>query len=103
MLFKPSQSVLVGLLWKTPWRMSKTRKMRARLRLKAVDDVIATLDQSGVTCTALTKALALKTEPEMVAKDKYTTFSRTDPDYRKGLHKVPHWTRITSRENPRGF
>lgn len=50
-----------------------------------------------------TKALALPTEAEMLAKDKYTTFSRTDPGYRKGLHKVPHWTRITSRENPRGF
>ena len=47
--------------------------------------------------------MALKTESEMVPKDKYTTFSRTDPGYRKGLHKVPHWTRITSRENPRGF
>lgn len=81
MLFKPSSSVLVGLLWyafragpnlaeltharapsalrrKSPWRMSKTRKMRARLRLKAVDDVIATLDSSGVTCTALVRPLA---------------------------------------------
>ena len=38
--------------------MSKTRKMRARLRLKAVDDVIATLDSSGVTCTALVRPLA---------------------------------------------
>ena len=28
--------------------MSKTRKERARLRLKAVDDVISTLDNSGV-------------------------------------------------------
>lgn len=82
MLFKPSSTVLVGLLWyghhrprdvvvrrgraharpssvrrKSPWRMSKTRKMRARLRLKAVDDVIATLDSSGVTCAALVRPL----------------------------------------------
>lgn len=49
------------------------------------------------------KALALPTEAEMTAKDKYTTFSRTDPGYRKSLHKVPHWTRLTHRTNPTGF
>lgn len=33
--------------------MSKTRKMRARLRLKAVDDVIATVEASGVQTHSL--------------------------------------------------
>lgn len=40
---------------KSPWRMSKTRKMRARLRLKAVDDVIATVEASGVQTHSLVR------------------------------------------------
>lgn len=39
----------------------------------------------------------------MPPKDKYTTFSRTDVGYRKGMHKVPHFTKLTSRTNPKGF
>lgn len=39
----------------------------------------------------------------MPAKDKYTIFSRTDVGYRKGMHKTPHFTKITSRTNPKGF
>lgn len=82
--------------------MSSTRKMRARLRLKSVDDVVTTLHHSGVQCSALvsstsppalahivqTKALAMPTQRDMPPKDKYTIFSRTDPGYRKSLHKV---------------
>ncbi|KAI5479297.1 ribosomal protein L31, mitochondrial [Pseudohyphozyma bogoriensis] len=101
--FRPSPISQVGLLWKTPWRMSKSRKLRARLRLKNVDDVIATVESSGVEVAALTRALELPTEAEMRAKDKYTIFSRTDRNYRKGMHKVPKWTKLTSRENPAGF
>ncbi len=37
--------------------MSKTRKERARLRLKAVDDVISTLDNSGVQTHSLVSPL----------------------------------------------
>ncbi|GAA5882234.1 hypothetical protein JCM5296_004255 [Sporobolomyces johnsonii] len=101
--FRPSPVSSVGLLWKMPWRMSKTRKMRQRLRLKAVDDVISTVRASGVETHSLLNALALPTEAAMSAKDKYTTFSRKDTAYRKGMHKVPHFTKITSRTNPHGF
>ncbi|GAA5868304.1 hypothetical protein JCM3774_000999 [Rhodotorula dairenensis] len=101
--FRPTAPTHVGLLWKMPWRMSKTRKMRQRLRLKAVDDVISTLRASGVQTQSLNAALALPTEPEMPAKDKYTVFSRTDVGYRKGMHKTPHFTKITARTNPKGF
>ena len=73
---------------KSPYKMSGTRKMRARLRLKSVDEVIATVQESGVACSALDKALELLTESEMRPKDKYSTFSRTSPGYRKSLHKV---------------
>jgi hypothetical protein len=55
----------------------------------------------------------------MPAKDKYTVFSRHDRGYRKGIHKVPkftrvrprrllldfysYWTQLTLRVNPKGF
>lgn len=136
---------------KSPWRMSKTRKMRTRTRLAGVDDVILTLENSGIQTASLvrllplhfpektkqtannrhttllssplppyfllshllvishtpprnqSKALALPTESEMPPRNKYTIFSRTSTGYRKGMHKVPHWTRLTLRENPVGF
>lgn len=55
------------------------------------------------------------------AADKYTTFSPHDRGYRKSVHKVPKWTKVSSllhtpwlycwkltmqltlRENPKGF
>ncbi|POY74344.1 hypothetical protein BMF94_2538 [Rhodotorula taiwanensis] len=101
--FRASAPANVGLLWKMPWRMSKTRKMRQRLRLKAVDNVLDTLRASGPQTCSLAAALELPTEAEMPAKDKYTVFSRTDVGYRKGMHKTPHFTKITSRTNPKGF
>ena len=40
------------------------------------------------------RALELPKEHEMPAKDKYTVFSATAKGYRKGIHKVPKWTRV---------
>ncbi|KAE8539368.1 hypothetical protein D1P53_004468 [Cryptococcus gattii VGV] len=122
--FKPTFFVSGGLLWKNPWRLSPTRKANQRKRLKRVDDVISMVAESGVTTRSLVKALALPTEAEMSPRggvrtrrereyiaaaaanfpsDKYTTFSKRDPGYRKSQHKVPKWTRLTLRENPKGF
>ncbi|SPO27487.1 probable MRPL31 - mitochondrial ribosomal protein, large subunit [Ustilago trichophora] len=101
--FKPSLPSLGGLLWKNPWRLSTPRKNRVRMRLRAVDDVISTLQQSNVQCGALQRALTLPTEAQMEAKDKYTTFSKNHRGFRKSLHKVPKWTRKTIRENPVGY
>ena len=57
----------------------------------------------------------------MSSRDKYTVFSRHAKGYRKGIHKVPKWTRVrifrpihgrlsphtsvqlTLRTNPKGF
>ncbi|KZV81278.1 hypothetical protein EXIGLDRAFT_731514 [Exidia glandulosa HHB12029] len=86
-----------------PWRMSTTRKANQRDRLKRVDDVIETVRASGITCHALDKALLMPKENEMPAKDKYTIFNAHSRGYRKGMHKVPKFTRITHRVNPRGF
>ncbi|WVO18536.1 hypothetical protein L204_106255 [Cryptococcus depauperatus] len=101
--FKPSSIVSGGLLWKNPWRLSPTRKANQRKRLKNVDEVITMIADSGISTRSLTKAVALPTEAEMVPRDKYTTFSKHDPGYRKSQHKVPKWTRTTLRENPKGF
>ncbi|OXC70805.1 hypothetical protein AYX13_00788 [Cryptococcus neoformans] len=101
--FRPTSFVSGGLLWKNPWRLSPTRKANQRKRLKRVDDVISMVAESGVTTRNLVKALALPTEAEMNPRDKYTTFSKRDPGYRKSQHKVPKWTRLTLRENPKGF
>ncbi|KZT65440.1 mitochondrial ribosomal protein L31 [Daedalea quercina L-15889] len=101
--FRPTQPSLSGLLWKIPWKLSPTRKANVRKRLKRVDSVIETVRASGVECAALTKALQLPKEHEMLPRDKYTVFTRWERGYRKGIHKVPKWTRLTWRQNPTGF
>jgi len=101
--FRASCPNSVGLLWKTPWKLSPTRKANARARLKKVDAVIEAVRASGVQCAALTQALELPKEHEMSAKDKYTVFTPHARGYRKGIHKVSKWTRLTLRTNPEGF
>ncbi|KDQ59455.1 hypothetical protein JAAARDRAFT_174768 [Jaapia argillacea MUCL 33604] len=99
----PTEIRLGGLLWKVPWKLSRTRKANQRARLKKVDAVIETVRASGIQCGALTRALELPKEHEMPARDKYTVFSPHARGYRKGIHKVPKFTRITHRVNPLGF
>nr|POF18001.1 54s ribosomal protein l31, mitochondrial [Quercus suber] len=45
----------------------------------------------------------MPTEAEMLPKDKYTMFDRKAKKYRKGVHKLPKWTRVSQRLNPPGF
>lgn len=82
-----------GLLWKIPWRLSKFQKRRHRERLRAVDDVIATVDaalaKKGETVAALERWKAeMPTEAEMLPRDKYTMFDRKEKKYRKGIHSM---------------
>lgn len=42
-------------------------------------------------------------EGEMLPRDKYTMFDRKAKGYRKGVHKLPKWTRVSQRLNPPGF
>ncbi|KAI6376564.1 hypothetical protein MCOR25_002774 [Pyricularia grisea] len=97
-----------GLLWKTPWRLSRFQKLRQRRRLRAVDDVVATLDRAlakkGETLKSLERwKEEMPTEAEMAPRDKYTIFARYEKKYRKGIHKLPKWTRVSQRVNPPGF
>ncbi|KAF2232189.1 hypothetical protein EV356DRAFT_470534 [Viridothelium virens] len=45
----------------------------------------------------------MPTEAEMLPRDKYTIFDRKERKYRKGIHKLPKWTRVSQRLNPPGF
>ncbi|KAI8068697.1 mitochondrial ribosomal protein L31-domain-containing protein [Gongronella butleri] len=105
-MFGPFRASFVaqgGLLWKNPFRMSATRKANVRKRLRQVDDVIATVQASGVQCKALDNAAALPKEAEMLPRDKYTVFSRNGLHHRKSFHKVPKFTKKTQRTSPPGF
>lgn len=69
--FRPSSILNGGLVWKSPYRLSATRKANLRHRLKRVDSVIAAVAESGVECRALSRALELPKESEMLAKGEY--------------------------------
>ncbi|KAJ1921563.1 hypothetical protein H4219_000600 [Mycoemilia scoparia] len=102
--FRPSLVAFGGKAWRIPWRLSKTRKANVRKRLRAVDSVIDTLVESGVQFKQLDLAKKLPKEHEMNPRDKYTTFSRTARNYRKGIHKVPKFTKVAlPRTSPVGF
>ena len=45
----------------------------------------------------------MPTEREMLPRDKYTMFDKKVRGYRKGVHKLPKWTRLSQRLNPPGF
>lgn len=91
--FRLTNPLSSGLLWKIPWRLSKFQKRRHRLRLRAVDSVVATVDgalaKKGETTKAVERWKAeMPKEDEMRAKDKYTIFDRKEKRYRKGIHST---------------
>lgn len=93
---------------KTPWRMSRGQKFRLRKRMQAVDDVIETV-YNGLKSLGITNAKVDKMffefpkESEMKPFDKYFVFNRYSKGYRKGVHKVPKFTKISNRQNPKYF
>ena len=89
--FRVTNPLSGGLLWKTPWRLSKFQKRRQRMRLRAVDNVVATLDaalqKKGETMESLERWKSeMPTEAEMMPRDKYSIFDRKVKGYRKGIH-----------------
>ncbi|KAJ6095614.1 hypothetical protein N7486_006360 [Penicillium sp. IBT 16267x] len=107
-MFKPTQSLFGGLLWKTPWRLSSPQKARQRKRLRAVDRVVDTVSAALARNGHNTKAVErwykeMPREEEMLPKDKYTLFDKKEKTYRKSIHKLPKWTRVSQRVNPPGF
>lgn len=109
--FKSTLSLSGGYLWKVAPRMSGPQKYRLRRRMKTVDENIEVLYKSlkldNVESTGYDKIDYLKfqfpKEHEMKPKDKYTTFDKKAKDYRKSIHRVPKWTKLSFRENPKYF
>lgn len=84
---------LTSFCRKTPWRLSRFQKYRQRQRLRAVDDVVSTVEaalaKKGQSVQALERWRAeMPTEAEMLPKDKYTIFDRKVKRYRKGIHST---------------
>ncbi|KAL8647254.1 MAG: hypothetical protein Q9226_006509 [Calogaya cf. arnoldii] len=106
--FRATSPLSGGLLWKIPFRLSAPQKARQRKRLRAVDTVIAVVDtalrKQGSSLKEVERWKAeMPSEEEMRPKDKYTVFDRKEKRYRKGIHKIPKWTRVSQRINPPGF
>ena len=105
----PTPQRLGGYLWKIPYKMSQLQKARQRKRLRAVDNVIATvgaaLNAKNISLRKLDylTSAAFPKESEMPAKDKYWIFSKYGRNYRKGAHRQPKFTKISNRTVPPGF
>lgn len=109
--FRSTLSACGGYLWKKAPRLSPPQKNRLRNRMKLVDRNIEVLYKSlkpeNEVSTGYKKIDALKftilPESEMSTRDKYTTFDKKAKGYRKSLHLVPKWTKLSFRLNPKYF
>lgn len=108
--FKGTIPAMGGLLWKRSWRMSQDQKFRLRKRMQMVDRNIEVLHRSLAPSGGRTGHPAIDQlkfdfpkESEMAPADKYTTFNKNAKDYRKAVHHVPKWTRMSFRRNPEHF
>lgn len=108
--FRSTFNPLGGLLWKIPWRMSARQKYRQRKRLQEIDNTVSILTKSLSDIKESCKSIEKLNDPEifpkeseMKAVDKYSVFSRHSKGYRKGIHKMPKWTRVSQRVNPKFF
>ncbi|SCU78480.1 LAME_0A04632g1_1 [Lachancea meyersii CBS 8951] len=127
--FKSTNTLLGGLLWKIPATMSRPQKQRQRHRLQNVDAVLRNLNLGLHTARSMAKGVPYETaidsskllkpgvkklrimnknslfppEKQMSYRDKYTYFNKQAKQYRKGMHMLPKWTKVSQRRNPRFF
>ncbi|KAI9204066.1 mitochondrial ribosomal protein L31-domain-containing protein [Polychytrium aggregatum] len=92
--FKSSLVSLGGLVWKRRFRLTDTQKYRQRLRLRAVDDVVDKIIESGVRLRALDQARLIPRESELTPQEKYWIFSKRFRGGLKPAHWVPKWTKV---------
>ena len=104
-----------GYVWKYNKKNFNSTKTKLRSRMKQVDENIENIykgllqiqGKSNGELTGIEKVDYLKfqfpKENEMIARDKYTTFNKNWKDYRKPVHRVPKWTKLSFRENPKYF
>ncbi|KAG0682658.1 hypothetical protein C6P40_001102 [Pichia californica] len=106
--FRASAVSFSGLLWKRSWRLSAPQKRRQRHRMQTVDSNIAVLYE-GLKANSMSSKKVddlhfnFPKENEMKSKDKYTVFNKHARGYRKGVHFVPKWTKLSFRNNPENF
>lgn len=106
--FRSTFVTMSGLLWKKPWRLSPPQKRRQRSRMQMVDSNIEALYQGLVGNNMKSKKVFdlmenFPKEKDMLPKDKYTVFNKHARGYRKGVHFVPKWTKLSMRNNPENF
>lgn len=83
---------------------ASTLKDNSPLVRQASDVLLADQARAQGTFKLLERWKAeMPTEPEMLPKNKYTIFDRKERGYRKGVHKLPKWTRVSQRLNPPGY
>ncbi|KAJ3380454.1 hypothetical protein HDU92_005965 [Lobulomyces angularis] len=92
--FKSTFQALGGLVWKRRFKLTSTQKTRQRKRLKAVDNVIQTLVNSGVDFKALRVAKRAPLEHEMTPREKYWVEAKRFKHGMKPVSWVPKWTRV---------
>lgn len=111
-MFGPFRATLTaygGYLWKKAPRLLDPQKARLRKRMRLVDHNIEvlykSLAQDGPTSgyKKIDALYSLPRESEMSPRDKYTTFDKKVKGYRKSVHLVPKWTKLSFRENPKYF
>ncbi|KAL2913863.1 hypothetical protein HK105_206597 [Polyrhizophydium stewartii] len=79
---------------KRRFRLTNTQKYRHRQRLRAVDDVIQTLVDSGVKIRALELARRMPKEHELTPFQKYWVKSKRYTFGFKPISWVPKWTKM---------
>ncbi|KAI9091135.1 hypothetical protein DFS34DRAFT_563229, partial [Phlyctochytrium arcticum] len=79
---------------KRRFRLTDTQKYRHRKRLQAVDTLVDTLVESGVTLRALEVARRAPKESELTSVEKYWATSKRFRTGLKPIHWVPHWTKV---------
>ncbi|KAI5963310.1 uncharacterized protein KGF55_003102 [Candida pseudojiufengensis] len=112
-----------GYVWKFTPHITSTQRANLKKRMLQVDENIEQIYQglkksSNIETqdehknkknlkTGFDKIDYLKFEfpkfNQMSSRDKYTTFSRHSRDYRKPIHRVPKWTKLSFREDPKHF
>ncbi|KAI5951452.1 hypothetical protein KGF54_004526 [Candida jiufengensis] len=105
-----------GYVWKFTPHITSTQRANLKKRMLQVDENIQQIYQGLIKTnkietqgkkTGYEKIDHLKFEfpkfNQMSSRDKYTTFSRHSRDYRKPIHRVPKWTKLSFRENPKHF
>ncbi|KAL6452510.1 MRPL31 54S ribosomal protein L31 [Candida maltosa Xu316] len=111
----PSSVRSGGYLWKFRPVISTSQKASLKSRMRQVDDNIKTIYEGLIQVQGKNKGestgykkidylqFEFPKEHQMSSRDKFTTFNKNWKGYRKPIHRVPKWTKISFRENPKYF